>query len=121
MTTVRYTADAGHYRVGGHGFDPGDERDVDDELAGYLADHEDFEVVDDTDEAVHEEDPLEGKSIAEVDASEHLDRWLDHPYDHRAEQVRSGSVDDSLDAIEDAETSQTVLDAVEERREELEG
>jgi len=63
MPTVRYTADGGHYRVGGHGFEPGDERDVDDELAGYLADHGDFEVVDDAGgDDVHEEDgpPDEG-------------------------------------------------------------
>jgi len=46
MTTVRYTADGGHYRVGGHGFDPGDEKDVDDDLADYLTDRDDFEVVD---------------------------------------------------------------------------
>ncbi|QLH80975.1 hypothetical protein [Halosimplex pelagicum] len=46
MATVRYTADGGHYRVGGHGFDPGDEREVGEELAEYLADVDDFEVVD---------------------------------------------------------------------------
>jgi hypothetical protein len=121
MPEVRYTG-GGHYRVDGYGFDAGDVHDVGDELFGYLEAHEDFEVVGDAgDDGVHEEDPLEGKSVAEVDVSEHLDRWLDQPYDHRAEQVRGGGVDDSLDAIEDAETSQTVIDAVEERRDKLEG
>lgn len=45
---VRYTADGGHYRVGGHGFDPGDVRDVDEDLGEYLEDHDDFEVVEET-------------------------------------------------------------------------
>jgi hypothetical protein len=47
MTQVRYTADGGHYRVGGVGFDPGDTREVDDDLAEYLADHPDFDMVGD--------------------------------------------------------------------------
>jgi len=127
MPTVRYTAEGGHYRIGGHGFDPGDEHEVDDELATYLADHEDFEVVDGDEgggDAVvqpPDEDPLEGQPVADVDVSEHLDRWLDQHYTHRAEQVRSGDVDDSLDEIEDAETSETVIEAVQDRRAELEG
>lgn len=117
MPTVRYTADAGHYRVGGHGFDPGDEHDVDDELAGYLADHEDFEIVgDDSDDGDGElqPDPDEWHDWNE-------DSWLELGYQQRAEDVREGRVDDDLDAIEDAETSDTVIEAVEERREELEG
>jgi len=44
VTLVRYTADGGHYRIGGYGFDPGDEKDVDDELAEYLEGHDDFEI-----------------------------------------------------------------------------
>lgn len=50
-----------------------------------------------------------------------IDGWLDNDYENRAEAVREGGVDDYLDEIEDAETSQTVIDAVEERRSELEG
>ena len=48
MVRVRYTADGGHYRVGGRGYDPGQEQDVDEELAEYLEDHDDFEVVGET-------------------------------------------------------------------------
>lgn len=64
MTTIRYTADGGHYRVGGYGFDPGDEKDVDDDLAEYLADRDDFEVTGDpeaaTDETEGSDDNAEG-------------------------------------------------------------
>lgn len=45
MPTVRYTG-GGHYRVGGEGFDPGQAKDVDAELAAYLEDVDGFEVVD---------------------------------------------------------------------------
>lgn len=122
MPEVTYTG-GGHYRVGGHGFDPGTTHDVDDELARYLSDHDDFDVHGDSEDVDEDEseDPLEGKPVAEIDVSEHLDRWLDQQYTHRAEQVRSGDVDDSLDEVEEAETSETVLDAIEERRSELEG
>jgi len=45
--------------------------------------------------------------------------WLDGDYTERADAVADGRVDAHLDAIEDAETSETVIEAVEERREEL--
>ena len=120
MTTVRYTADGGTYRVGGHSFEPGDERDVDDELAGYLADHEDFEVVGDTDEAVHEEDGTFQFDPGDAEDFE-ANGWLDNDYQDRADAVLAGGLDDYLDEIQKAETSDTVIDAVEERRDDLEG
>ncbi|MFA1612050.1 hypothetical protein [Halobellus rubicundus] len=46
MPRVRYTADGGHYRTNGVGFDPGDVRDVGPDLAEYLCDRDDFERVD---------------------------------------------------------------------------
>lgn len=48
------------------------------------------------------------------------DAWLDQPYGERADRVRAGDVDDHLGEIEDAETSENVLDAIGERRAELE-
>lgn len=47
-------------------------------------------------------------------------QWLDLGYKERETRVLGGEVDDHLDAIEDAETSKTVEQAVEERRETLE-
>lgn len=45
MPRVRYTAEGGHYRVGGVGFDPGQEKDVDQDLAEYLEGVDEFDVV----------------------------------------------------------------------------
>ncbi|WP_323190460.1 hypothetical protein [Halostella sp. PRR32] len=46
--------------------------------------------------------------------------WLENDYGDRADAVLEGGLDDYLDEIEEVETSETVIDAVEERREELE-
>jgi hypothetical protein len=97
MLTVRYTADGGTYRVAGHSFEPGDEKDVDDELAGYLADHEDFEVLEDDgadDDAVREEDVNE-EPVAEppLDPGEH-------------------TVGELEDALQEGDYSATELDAI---------
>lgn len=47
-----------------------------------------------------------------------VERFGEQDYRTRAEQVREGEVDDHLDAIEAAETADTVLTAIEDRREE---
>jgi len=44
MPTARYTG-GGTYRVGGHSFAPGDEKDVGDGLAEYLDSLEEFDVL----------------------------------------------------------------------------
>ena len=46
-------------------------------------------------------------------------RWLDEDYEDRAEAVRNGDVDGHLETIVGAETSETVVEAVNERRDEL--
>jgi hypothetical protein len=119
MPEVRYTAAGGHYLVGGHGFDPGDVREVDAELADYLADHEDFEVVSEDDTAADDSAPFDFDPVGHDDFE--TNGWLDNDYQDRAEAVRAGGLDDYLKEIEDAERSDTVLNAVEERRSELEG
>lgn len=48
------------------------------------------------------------------------DDWLELDYEQRAEDVQAGRVDDHLEEIVEVETSSTVEDAVEERRDELE-
>ena len=47
------------------------------------------------------------------------DDWLDLDYQQRADDVREGRVDDYLGQIEASETSETVEEAVAERRAEL--
>lgn len=50
-----------------------------------------------------------------------IDAWLDHDYEDRAREVEAGGVDAHLDAIKANERSATVIDAVDERIDELEG
>jgi len=84
-------------------FRAGDRADVDDELATYLVEERgDFVYVDESG------DDFE------------INGWLDNDYQDRAAAVREGGLDDHLDEIADAETSDTVIEAVDERRAELE-
>lgn len=46
------------------------------------------------------------------------EEWLEPDYEERLERVESGEHDDYLEEIVEAETSQTVADAAEERLEE---
>jgi hypothetical protein len=50
-----------------------------------------------------------------------VDEWLDQDYQERVDRVESGAVDEHLEEIAEAETSDTVLDAIGVRRAELEG
>lgn len=60
--------------------------------------------------------PERGESESDGDAFA-VDEWLDQDYRERADRVTAGEVDEHLDTIADAETSQTVIDAVDDRRE----
>jgi len=69
-----------------------------------------------------EADDADGDELAEAEAAEtgfSEDDWLAGDYDERAEAVEDGRVDEFLDAIEDCETSENVIEAVEARRDEL--
>lgn len=96
----------------------GDRIDVDEAQAAYLCDERrDFRRVDDDgDEAADPSGEAEGSDEDEFDA----DAWLEQDFDDRADRVRAGDVDDHLEEIADEETSDTVLDAIGERRAELE-
>lgn len=92
---------------------------------------DDGEVVDATEADEPNVDVSEPDPEAEVDGGGDsggeepvdfdADRWLADDYEHRAARVRDGEVDAHLDAIESADRSNTVLEAVEARRSELEG
>jgi hypothetical protein len=121
MPEVTYTG-GGHYRVAGEGFDPDETRDVDAELADYLADHDDFAVEGDAgaddDDADSEGDEAEPESDDEFDLESFLGRT---PVDDVADDIHAGEVDEHLDAIDEAADRVTVRDAIGERRAELEG
>jgi hypothetical protein len=84
-----------------------------DDIAGRVADRHphDVEPIADGDET----DATDSDDSGEFDAA----AWLEADYRKRAERVRSGAVDAHLDAIDAAETSQTVAEAVAERRAEM--
>lgn len=107
MPTVRYTAAGGRYRVAGMTFESGDTMVVSEPLA------------------VHLLESTGGFERVQDDATEwvdwNADDWLDQDYQQRQADVLAGTVDDHLEAIASAETSQTVIDAVESRQADLEG
>lgn len=127
MPHVQYTADGGTYRIRGYSFEPGDEREVEQDLADYLADHDEFEVDDAGDDAAAQEDEppdeddAEGEADGEAEAGEFdVDEFLDRNVEPVAEDIRAGGVDEHLDAIADAAERVTVQDAIGERRADLE-
>lgn len=106
--------------------DPGDVVEMSAEHADYYVDEWDFTIVeeapfedeDDADESETEAEETESDDVDEW-AAWNEDDWLDLDYQQRATDVREGRVDDYLGQIEACETSETVEEAVEERRAEL--
>jgi hypothetical protein len=103
----------------------GDVVDVSDSFADYLRERGDFvEYVDDeTAEAEptnHTEPEPETAESDEASDGFDVDAWLEQDYQERADRVRAGDVDDHLDVLDEEETSDTVRDAIGERRAELE-
>lgn len=103
----------------------GDVVDVDEQLADYLCEKDEFgRVGDDAPEAAGDEPDEDEEEEAAEDAAEpegfDVEAWLDQHYQAREEQVRDGDVDEHLDAIAEAETATTVQDAIGERRAEIE-
>lgn len=96
----------------------GDRVDVDEEFGEYLEVRGDFREVDVQDAEFREVND-ETESTGDSDGFD-ADEWLEQDFGDRADRVRAGDVDDHLDAIDDAETSDTVRDAIGERRAELE-
>ena len=131
MPRVRYLGGGGYRIRDGPDFDEaGDEADVGERTADRLCARDDFERVatDAGDAGGDDEDngdtDSEAADAGEDDDEETLfdaEAWLDQDYQTRAERVGDGDVDHTLDTITDVETSQTVLDAVDDRRDELEG
>ena len=128
MRRVRYTAEGGHYRTNGIGFDPGDERDIDDDLAAYLCSRDDFEAVDGgagpTDatpqEADEPPDTAEAKDENDADGTFDVGSFLDRNVDPIAEDILAGEADAHLDELSAEASRVTVTDAIGERRAELE-
>ena len=102
----------------------GDTADVGEKLAAYLVEERnDFERAQEDDvEELPEPDGLTVDEDETDDDGENfeINGWLENDYQDRADAVLEGGLDDYLEEIEEAETSDTVIDAVEERRAELE-
>jgi hypothetical protein len=105
MPRVRYTAEGGHHRTNGLGFDPGDVRDVADALAAHLTSRDDFEYVDAPDTGA------DGGSTFELEAF--LDRT---PVGDVADDIRAGAADGHLDELAARADRVTVTDAIDKRR-----
>jgi len=118
MATVRYTDDGGRYRAGGVTFEAGArEAAVADGLAEHLVENTDsFEYVDDTAEADDNGDRDDADDGTETTGVAQ-EQWLDRDYQDREQAVLDGEVDEHLGKILQGETSETVKDAVDERRE----
>jgi hypothetical protein len=121
MPVVEKTS-GGRVNVRGIGeFVPGDQAEVSRGDAEYLLEERnDFELVEDGNDAEEEPDSDDTVDEAEVDFVAE-DDWLDRDYQDRADAVAAGEADGFLDTVEEYETSETVIDAVQERRDELEG
>ena len=119
MPTVEKTTGGRVYiRSADRRFSVGDRADVSEQEAAYLVEERgDFDIVDDTDSAEANPD-VEAES--DVEESFDIDEWLEQGYTERADRVRSGEVDEHLDVIHDAETSENVIDAVALRTQDLE-
>lgn len=100
-------------------FEIGDQAEVSSEDAEYLVEERgDFEVVD---PAASTDADADGAAESDLIAGAfEAGNWLDREYQARANAVLAGRVDSYLDDIEAAETSDTVLEAVADRRSELE-
>ena len=100
----------------------GDRVDVNEEFGAYLRERGDFRPVDVQDADFREVDGTDETDGSDDESSGFdADEWLDRPYQERADRVLDGDVDEHLEMIDDAETSDTVRGAVDERRAELEG
>ena len=132
MPRGQYVGGGGYYIRDGPDFDEaGDEADVGERTADRLCARDDFERVtidaeDAGDDDSGDEAADAGDEAADAgdDAGEgepfDVEAWLDQDYRTRTERVGDGDVDHILDTIVDIETSQTVQDAVDDRRDELE-
>jgi len=90
------------------------------QLPGDIADQVAASHPQDVEKRETESDDEDGDDEAVDDEAEWSEEaWLAGDYEERAEAVRDGRVDQHLDDIEDVERSETVTEAVEQRREDL--
>jgi hypothetical protein len=125
MPVVRNSSGRSVYVRNVGDFDPGEEKEVEERYAEYLDENrDDFEVVEEEGEGGGGDDGDGSGDEEDEDGADEAfdaDEWLDQDYRGRAERVREGEVDEVLDLVADEETSDTVIEAVEERRNEIGG
>jgi len=113
---VTYVWDGSHaYRdhANDRVIEPGDELPAD--VADRIVASHPYDVAEASADASDDGD--ESESDEAVEWTE--EAWLEGSYTERAEAVTDGRVDEHLDAIADAETSENVIEAVEQRRDDL--
>ncbi|MEA5387119.1 hypothetical protein VB779_08660 [Haloarculaceae archaeon H-GB11] len=137
MPRLRYTG-GGTYRVGGYGFEAGEENNVDGELAEYLADHDDFEEVDGADADGGQDDAgsddagddvTDGPGLTASDSGGESKPLPFNPEEHTNDEVadKVADIDDveTLQALRNLEEDQQdrtgATDAIDDRLDELEG
>jgi len=76
----------------------------------------DEEVGDEASSDGDEENEEEGTEEGTEEEAFEIETWLDQDYQTRADRVEDGDVDEHLDTIAEAETSQTVQNAIDDRR-----
>jgi len=121
MPVVEKTHGNQVYIRGAGRFERDDRKEVSDEMAEYLTEERgDFAVVDEDGDVTEVEDDNDSDDEESEAEAFDTDAWLEQDYTDREDRVRSGDVDDELELIAESETSNTVLDAIGERRAELE-
>jgi len=116
---VRITDDGPRaQRVAGTTYHRGEVHEVDDETAEVLLGQDHFEEGEPDNEEPEEAEtgPVTSDQVDMSESDFDEDTWLDQDYEDRVARVRSGEVDDHLDAIASMERSQAVMSAVEERQ-----
>jgi hypothetical protein len=109
-------------RYSGPGFtsEPGDVVDVDPDVGERLLEEKRYFVRAETAASGDAGDADIDAGASTADGEFDVEEWLEADYDDRAARVEAGEVDEHLEAIAEAETSDTVLDAIGVRRAELE-
>ena len=122
MAGYRWDGNRTLVRTAGEDVDPGEEFEPTDSELRHFGDR--IVEAPDADDVSEGEEPVAEADESDSEDDEHwefdAEEWLDVQFETRAEAVRDGDVDEHLDAIEECERSDTVVEAVEERREELE-
>lgn len=122
MPRARYTAEGGTYRIDGQSFEPGDEYEVSRTVADHLQDVDDFEVILEKDDAApREEDGPPDDELGYEERTALAEGLANESWQAAVSAVEDGEADAYLDELEQVDDRNSVQEAIDERRDELEG